>query len=802
MNKRRLHQTAAEPTTRLTAGGRIATFGLAAVLLAIVSLAIFVAVTTRRTVDDLGRSGRTSDAYDAAEFSFGQEESLDLQYQLTPSPAVLADFQTAADSLTVALEDARNTGQSDDQALVTQLLADHERYVGVVKRLFIAVDERNGALVTQIDQLEADPLFTSIQDRINGAADDHRAEADAGLNSFRHTADVILIATLAVTVVGLILVTAFWRALGGHQRRSAEAAIARSERETLRRSEAQFRSLVQNSSDMITVVDAEMTITYQSPSSTSILGRGPEQMIGTNLVTLAHSEDVAKLRSLSHDGLHHGAPSVVEARLQHADGTWRTVEIASSSAVTDSGVRGSVLNVRDVTEHKELEEQLRHQAFHDVLTGLANRARFSDRLEHELARARRHHKPVTVMFLDLDNFKAINDALGHAAGDEILVEVASRLRSCLRPEDTPARFGGDEFAVLVEQIDGAEEGTEVAARILDALRASCRVADHDIFIRASIGIASSDGEEVRSEELLRRADVAMYVAKERGKARYEIYEPEMQSMLIDRLTLAGDLQQAVERSELVVHYQPVITLSDQRVVGMEALVRWAHPTRGLLAPAEFITLAEETGLIVPIGAWVLHEACCAGRRWQETYPHDPPLTMAVNMSVGQLRQPGFAKTVAEALRVCEFPPQSLVLEITESMLMRDADLALLRLKELKEIGVRLAIDDFGTGYSSLTYLQRFPVDVLKIDKTFVDDLGKRSGGVDLARTMVELGNALHMEVIAEGIELPEQLERLTELNCGMGQGYLFSKPLDREAIDAFLLNAARVNPPRHAEEAA
>jgi diguanylate cyclase (GGDEF)-like protein len=445
---------------------------------------------------------------------------------------------------------------------------------------------------------------------------------------------------------------------------------------------------------------------------------------------------------------------------------------------------------RALDAERELEEQLRHQAFHDPLTGLANRARFMDRLEHALQRAARHQQPLAVLFMDIDDFKSVNDSLGHPAGDRLLVHVAERIQSHLRPGDTAARFGGDEFAVLLEEGVDGDHACLVAERIIGALRAPVALEEREVFVRCSMGItAAAAGDS--GDEILRRADVAMYVAKAQGKGRFSTYDETMEESVVGRLELASELQRAVERGEFVIHYQPSIILSSGGVAGVEALVRWQHPARGLILPAEFIRVAEETGLILPIGAWVLREACAQARRWQIEFPSSPALTMAVNISARQVHQPGLRDIVADALASSGLPPQSLVLEITESLMMQDAELAITRLHELKELGIRLAIDDFGTGYSSLSYLRKFPVDILKIDKSFVDGVSRHGKEQELAQSIIELGQTLKLEIVAEGVEHAEQLGWLQSRNCDLGQGFLFSEPIDADDLTRLLRERAQ-----------
>jgi diguanylate cyclase (GGDEF)-like protein/PAS domain S-box-containing protein len=558
--------------------------------------------------------------------------------------------------------------------------------------------------------------------------------------------------------------------------------------------EARFRSLVQNSTDVVMVVDADSTVRYVSPSVEGVFGYDPAELEGTKLTGLIHPDDKAQvLQFLTATSREGGVPTtLIESRMRHRDDFWLHIETLRTDLMHDPNVKGIVLNSRDVSERKAFEEQLAHQAFHDSITGLANRALFRDRVEHALERLTRTDLPMSVLFMDLDDFKTINDSLGHAAGDRLLSEVGERLRTCLRTPDTAARLGGDEFGILLE--DGGEGvgAAEVAMRILEALEAPFQLDGKEVFVRASIGIASSGGSKATgpegAEELLRNADVAMYIAKEAGKNRYQIFEPKMHDTALRRLELKADLQRAVDNEEFVLFYQPVIHLATGEIEGFEALVRWNHPTRGLVKPLDFISLAEETGLIVPIGSWVLAEACRSGRTLQPADGEGRPLHLAVNLSARQLQRPGIVQETAQVLLDSGLPPECLVLEITESVMMQDMVLSNERLSQLGVLGVKIAVDDFGTGYSSLNYIRRFPVDILKVDKSFVD--GVSEGGEESALTaaIIELAGILNLRPVAEGIERADQLEKLLELNCELGQGYYFSEPLTLDGAQELLRN--------------
>jgi diguanylate cyclase (GGDEF)-like protein/PAS domain S-box-containing protein len=558
-----------------------------------------------------------------------------------------------------------------------------------------------------------------------------------------------------------------------------------------RQSEARFRSLVAHSSDLITVLDAHGTVTYQSPSVERILGYRVDQIEGSNFADLLGESDRPRLAQIlaGVGEAYVGGGSeahVIECTLRHHHGEWLKFELQHTDLLQDEHVRGIVLNGRDVSERKAFEDQLAHQAFHDPVTNLANRALFADRVQHAIMRSIRGGPAIGIMFIDLDDFKTVNDSLGHAAGDTVLQEVARRLQATVRPADTVARFGGDEFAILLDGVNDSSEAADVAGRMLRALEQQFEVEGKQVYPRASVGICLVDSEfgATDAEELLRNADVAMYMAKRDSKGSYRVFEPEMHERVVERLELQAELQQAVELNQLEVHYQPVVRLDEEADYGVEALLRWMHPERGTIPPLQFIPLAEETGLIIPIGRWVLQQACRQGALLQERFPRTPSLTMSVNLSVKQLQSETIVEDVGQALEASGLPASSLVLEITESVMMADTDLAVRRLHELKELGVLLAMDDFGTGYSSLSYLSRYPVDILKMDRSFLASEHENSG---LAAAIIALGNTLQLHVVAEGIEMPEQIASLRDLGCELGQGFFFAKPMNDEALIQYLV---------------
>jgi diguanylate cyclase (GGDEF)-like protein/PAS domain S-box-containing protein len=554
-----------------------------------------------------------------------------------------------------------------------------------------------------------------------------------------------------------------------------------------RRSEARFRSLVQNSSDVIIIIDAEGRIRYQTPSIENILGYPADSLADTALSELFHPDDLHRATEfISQIARQEGTGAPAEWRWRHHSGEWRHMETVGSNLLDDPNICGLVFNVRDITERKTLEQQLTRLAFHDPLTGLSNRALFYKRLEHALASVGRTGEQVFVLLVDLDDFKIINDTLGHDAGDVLLVTIATRLKSCIRAVDTAARLGGDEFAVVLERTGSPEIAAAIAERISDALRIPFALPGREVFVRASIGIASSRLAGNNPDDLLRNADLAMYVAKARGKGRYVEFQHDMLNLVMKRQELKVDLEQAIEHDELILHYQPTFSLETGDVAGVEALVRWRHPERGMIPPTEFIPLAEEIGLIVPIGQRVLEQACRQAKAWQVHVAGGHHFSVSVNLSARQLQEPGLARHVSETLEASGLPPDTIVLELTESATMVDIETTFTRLHELKALGVKLAIDDFGTGYSSLSYLLRLPFDILKIDRSFVLGALARGNAETLVRTIISLARSLRLNTVAEGIELTEQLELVRGLGCELGQGYLFSKPVDADEIERLL----------------
>jgi diguanylate cyclase (GGDEF)-like protein/PAS domain S-box-containing protein len=545
-------------------------------------------------------------------------------------------------------------------------------------------------------------------------------------------------------------------------------------------SEARFRAVFDHSAVGIALIETDGRITATNPALQQFLGYSDEELLNRRLYHLVPEDDANGLAAALAAISSGASPELaIEQRHTRRDGeiVWAALTMSRAHSGTTGESLGVIAMVQDIRKRKSLEDRLTHQASHDPLTDLANRTLFRQRVEMALQRAARRDR-VVVMFLDIDNFKAVNDSVGHSAGDQLLVVAAGRLLNATRGSDTVARFGGDEFAILLENVRDDEEARIVADRITRTMRQPIQIGNETVIVGISIGIARPHSDNDGADEVLRNADVAMYTAKGSGKDRYQFFEPSMHTAVVDRVGLETDLRRAVAApsSEFVLHYQPLVELDTDTVVGVEALVRWNHHSRGELQPTDFITVAEETGLIIPLGRWVLREACAQAFAWWHALPDEHRMNIAVNVSGKQIEEMTFVSDVASALADSGLPPARLVLEITETVIMHRTEVMMQRLRELKDLGVQLAIDDFGTGYSSLSYLQQFPIDVIKIDKAFIDGMERDPAGAALTRTIIGLGGTLGLSTVAEGIEHPSQRAALAELGCVLGQGFLFARP--------------------------
>ena len=555
----------------------------------------------------------------------------------------------------------------------------------------------------------------------------------------------------------------------------ADVSAHRARRMAEEAAHARFSALIEHSSDVVIVLDRDFTLRYASPSYQHILGVDPNELIGTSTIARIHPDDVARLRPMLSALMTQplGAVSTYDVRVRHADGSWRTLEVTSSNRLDDPVVAGLVCNGRDVTERVEAAERLTHLAMHDSLTGLANRALLLDRLNHAVARAERSGSSCAVFFLDLDKFKDVNDHLGHAIGDRVLVSVAERLRSVIRPGDTVARMGGDEFVIVADGIDTHAAAVEIARRITAVFEQPITVIDWDIAVTCSIGITLSGTHH--PETLLQEADIALYKAKEGGRDRWEIYRQAMRTLARQRVDTEDLIRHALANDGVLVEYQPIVSIATGEVHGAEALARLIGPGPALIGPDRFVAVAEESALIVRIGDSVLDQACAQYRRWRDEGRSLG--RMAVNMSARQLQANGLVESVTSTLERHGMAAEELCLEITETAIIDAGPSTRRAITRLKDLGVWFSLDDFGTGWSSLAYLRRFPIDTIKIDRSFVAGLGADHGDTEVVRAVISLAQALDLTTVAEGVERPDQASALLALGCHLAQGYLFSRPV-------------------------
>jgi diguanylate cyclase (GGDEF)-like protein/PAS domain S-box-containing protein len=668
----------------------------------------------------------------------------------TTAPAMFSTtaLQQTATEIDVALQAFQDAGLSEHALRPLRLarlgLSSGPQDAGQLRSLLLALDALGAELATRQRNLDR----------------------QAGL----------IYAVLLVTVsLGWFLW--FRRLVARH--RSLQQAVT--EKQALANSEQRLLALVQNGSDVVTVLDLDSTASFVSPSAKTVLGFAAEELVGTRIVDLIHPDDVRLLVQLLANQ-RTGGDEELTLRMRHADGRSLVVEGVLTNLLADTTIGGFVLTLRDVTERHALEERLTYQAFHDSLTGLANRQLFGDRLAHALHRRPGVAKPLVVLFCDLDDFKNVNDSLGHRVGDQVLEVVGQRIRNAVRVGDTAARLGGDEFAILMEGTELDEAGL-LAERLVQLIAEPVVIDGVLLPVTASVGMAQAVPGEISTEEALRNADVAMYSAKDRGKSTVASYDSGLHAEALDRLELRADLQRALRDGELVLHYQPTVELDTGKITGFEALVRWQHPTRGLLAPAFFIPMAEETGMIVQLGTWVLYEACRTAAMLQTDWRRP---TMAVNISSQQLARSDFVDQVTDALAAAGLHANRLTLEITESVVVRDLDSVTPRLAALRACGVRVAIDDFGTGYSSLAYLTTLPVDVLKVDKSFIDRVASDEQGASLTRAIIAMSHTMNLTTVAEGVEVAEQAAWLRQVRCPIGQGYYWSRPVDLSGVHELL----------------
>jgi diguanylate cyclase (GGDEF)-like protein/PAS domain S-box-containing protein len=555
--------------------------------------------------------------------------------------------------------------------------------------------------------------------------------------------------------------------------------------EELRKNEEKYRLITENSMDLISIVSPGGRLKYVSPSYEWILGYLPSEMISRDLVDFVHPDDQDVMKEGFLTICKSRKPFQVEYRLRKTDSDFSLVEVKGNPVLDNQGnIKDIVMVSRDITERKKAEETIFYLAYHDSLTNLPNRRLFKERLINELHYAKKFYSKLAVMYIDMDRFKSINDTLGHDIGDLVLQEVASRIAGAIRKRDIVSRIGGDEFTLLLPDLYDKEEAITVASRIIQSFRVPFEIAGHRFVLSPSLGIAFYPQHGITADDLLKRADIALYYVKEHGRGYYEFYSPDMETRSLEQLLLENELRMALEKEQFELYYQPKINIKTGKMIGMETLIRWVHPQLGTISPAKFIPITEETGLIVPLGEWILRKACSQNKRWQnQGYP---PVSISVNLSVLQFKQDNIVERIQAILHETELDPCWLELEITESVLMDGSHDAIAKLHHLKQLGIHISIDDFGTGYSSLSYLKSFPVDTLKIDSSFVRDLDKDKHGQAIVTAIISMANTLKLNVIAEGIETEEQLAVLNQEGCHEGQGYLFSRPVTTDRIEIFL----------------
>ncbi len=611
---------------------------------------------------------------------------------------------------------------------------------------------------------QQDQLKDALDSWMGAASDEYATQVDRG----EALANQLFLGTITLMTLLGVLVWGWWVLLERARKKMTDS-VGDSER--------RFRSLVQNSSDAVVIVGHDGSILYAAPPVEVIFGRSAAELLNTPLTRLVHSQNIGPMSELAILGVQvliDDEP--ILWRGVHADGSARYLETVATNMLDDPAIGGVVLNTRDVSDRHQAEMELAYRANHDALTDLANRPMFEMRVKQVLERGALAGFLPAVLILDLDDFKTINDSLGHVAGDELLVEVGQRLRHCLRSVDLAARFGGDEFAVLLEGTRNRTEIETLARRLVEAISQPMMIEGRELEMQASIGIAIVEGSEQTAASLIRDADVAMYVAKDSGRAGYVVFDDSMSARASERLGLIADLRKAVERGQISLNYQSIVSLESGRITGLEALLRWEHPVLGWVAPTRFIELAEETGQIQTLGTWVFNTALDEMARLDAALGGAGDIHIGINVSMRQLEQENFAEFVGQALARTEFSAERVMIEITETALMRDPQTMLRQLQLLKRLGVMIAIDDFGTGYSSLSYLAHLPIDIVKIDRSFVEGIGQSQRDTRIANMIMRIGDSLSLDTIAEGVESYDQLAALQHIGCAMAQGFLFGKP--------------------------
>jgi diguanylate cyclase (GGDEF)-like protein/PAS domain S-box-containing protein len=769
----------------LTAGVSRTTAGvLALVLLATVCLSVTGAIWASREATLIGQSTRAEDAYGDARAALVDELRLELAFLDTPSLTIRSAYGDAVNQFDAALTLARRASvhQESDLVAIAWLATVHASNVSFVDHVFDQV-ELHGVAIVATPQVSLEGPLETLDAKLGSQATIEDTESAHRVAALRHTERLVALITAGLVAIGIVLIGCCVRVIGGYRRLSEQTRQAAHKAE--RHSAERFRSLIEHGADLILVIGPQRAITYCSPAAQRLIGYTPDEMMTIPPDELIHPADLDRAEH-ARQRCSSNRPDVideVELRIRHKDGSWRWFQTSYSNQGTNPSLSGYVINAHDISDRKAAEATLAYSATHDNLTGLPNRALLFDRIEVALARSTRHGGAMAVLFCDLDRFKSINDSLGHDGGDRVLTTVAERFGSAIRPDDTVARLGGDEFVICCADLADAAGTKAVVGRLARSLAKPIFVNGQEIHVSASIGARLAQPGD-NAEDLLRDADTAMYQAKQKGRGQTVIFDDTLRQQAQTLAEVETGLHQALERDELRLHYQPTVSVHTGVISGVEALLRWEHPKRGLLLPSHFIGVAEDTGLIVPIGEWVLDEACQQLRAWQQTGVQS--FTMAVNISARQLRSPQLLATVEAIFARTGVNPADICLEVTESVLLDDADAAESTLRALKGLGVRLAIDDFGTGYSSLGYLRRFPVDMLKVDRSFVANLGAEAEATAIVTSVVHLAQALHLDTVAEGVETQEQRVQLDVLGCQQAQGYYWSEPVPAAELEPWL----------------
>jgi diguanylate cyclase (GGDEF)-like protein len=771
---------------------RLASFGLASVLIVLSIVAVWGEFSTNRAAHAAKRFSELSDSFEQARFAVAAEESLNRKYRLQPNAEVLARHQEAAASLLAALENARRLGEPADRTLISDVLAIHREYLLAIDRMFAAVDAGDSTRANDLDRTDVDPKFDDMEARIFAAYDTHGTAAVRRLNELAYVQTSVLAVTIFTFAIGMGLVILFEFILRTHRRRADEAIMH--ERIAVRRSEDRLRIQASKEYERFSAAVNNMPVGFcmlddaqRFVTTNKRFGEIyflPSEMILPGMPLRTSLEHRVKNGHFGDDI----GPDFVEQQLAAA----RAPEPWHKTRITRDGRTISVLHQplagggslsthEDITASRKAEAQIAHMAHYDALTDLPNRLLFREHLVKALESVDRGK--LAVLCIDLDRFKAVNDTLGHPIGDALLRAVGDRLQASARPADLVARLGGDEFAIVQAGTEQPIGATALATRLIAEIAKPFELDGHQVAIDASVGISIAPNDGIDPDKLLKSADMALYRAKNDGRDSYRFFEPDMDARMQLRRKIELDLRRAVAVGEFEVYYQPLITLETQKISGFEALLRWHHPERGMVPPMEFIPIAEEIGLIGQIGAWVLKRACLEAATW----PDD--IQIAVNLSPAQFKHRAVVLDVVAALGASGLPAHRLEVEITETVLLQDTEATVGILDELHNLGVHISMDDFGTGYSSLAYLQKFPFDKIKIDRSFVKDLSERPQSIAIIRAVTAMSISLGMKTTAEGVETEEELQTLKEEGCTEVQGYLFSKPVP--AAQARLLLQSR-----------